>query len=346
MATASGRKSTTAASRSVRSRREGHQNGNIGVGFVGAGNYASSMLLPHLMKESEIDLAHVATRRSLSAVNAQRKFEFRDAGTDLEAVLEDPSVDAVFIVTRHSSHADLTCRALEAGKAVFVEKPLALTLSELERILETVDETGNDRLMVGFNRRFSPLLVEMRARFGQPAEPTNARYLVNAGRLGSDSWYRDSEVEGSRFVGEGGHFVDTMSWWIGSDPVEVTAMAAGGPDEMQMSLRYGDGSLATITYLTSSHRRFPKETFEVSSGGRTARLDNFKRTTVWAGPRTRVRRHLGPPDKGQSVEIKAFLEAVRTGGPMPISLHSLVTTTRATLAVAAVNVASGTPAQV
>ena len=186
------------------------------MGFVGAGNYASSMLLPHLVKEPGIDLAHVATRRSLSAVNAQRKFKFRDAGTDLEAVLEDTSVDAVFIVTRHSSHADLTCRALEAGKAVFVEKPLALTLGELERILATVDETGNDRVMVGFNRRFSPLLVEMRARFGQPTEPTNARYLVNAGRLGSDSWYRDSEVEGSRFVGEGGHFVDTMSWWIGS----------------------------------------------------------------------------------------------------------------------------------
>ena len=153
--------------------------------------------------------------------------------------------------------------------------------------------------MVGFNRRFSPLLVEMRARFGRSTEPTNARYLVNAGRLASDSWYRDNELEGSRFVGEGGHFVDTMSWWMGSDPVEVMTTAAGGPDEVQVSLRYGDGSLATITYLTSVHRRFPKETFEVSSGGRTARLDNFKRTTVWAGPRARVRRHLGAADKGQ-----------------------------------------------
>jgi predicted dehydrogenase/threonine dehydrogenase-like Zn-dependent dehydrogenase len=329
-----GQRSVTAPSPSVRSRREGHGGGALAVGFVGAGNYASSMLLPHLAKEPGVELARVATRRSLSAVNAQRKFQFRDAGTDLDAVLEDSSIDAVFVVTRHSSHADLTCRALEAGKAVFVEKPLALTNDELERILATVDETGNDRVMVGFNRRFSPLLVEMRERFGWSAEPTNARYLVNAGRLGSDSWYRDTEVEGSRFVGEGGHFVDTMSWWIGGDPVEVVAMAAGGPDEVQMSLRYEDGSLATITYLTSTHRRFPKETFEVSSGGRTARLDNFKRATVWAGPRARVRRHLGPPDKGQSAELKAFLEAVRTGGPMPISLDSLAATTRATLAVA------------
>ena len=225
---------------------------------------------------------------------------------------------------------------------MFVEKPLALTHDELERFLATVDKTGNENLMVGFNRRFSPLLVEMRARFGQSSEPTSARYLVSAGRLGSDSWYRDNEVEGSRFVGEGGHFVDTMSWWIGCDPVEVTTMAGGGPDEVQVSLRYGNGSLATISYLTSMHRRFPKETFEVSSGGRTARLDNFKRITVWAGPRARVGRHFGPPDKGQSAEIKAFLEALRAGGPMPISLDSLVATTRATLAAAPSALATGT----
>ena len=143
----------------------------------------------------------------------------------------------------------------------------------------------NDRILVGFNRRYAPLLVEMRARFGESSEPTNARYLVNAGRLASDSWYRDSDVEGSRFVGEGGHFVDTLSWWIGSDPVEVVTMPAAGPDELQMSLRYDDGSLATITYLTNAHRRFPKETFEASTSGRTARLDNFRRTTVWSGTR-------------------------------------------------------------
>jgi predicted dehydrogenase/NADPH:quinone reductase-like Zn-dependent oxidoreductase len=330
----SSRSMSHTTSTSVRGRRAGHADGAVGVGFVGAGNYASSMLLPHLVKEPGIELARVATQRSLSAVNAQRKFQFGDAGTNIEAILEDSRIDAVFIVTRHSSHADLTCRALEAGKSVFVEKPLALTESELERILQTVDETGNDKLMVGFNRRFSPLLVEMRERFGQSTEPMNARYLVNAGRLGSDSWYRDREVEGSRFIGEGGHFVDTLSWWIGSDPVEVVTMGAGGPDDVQVSLRYGDGSLATITYLTNMHRRFPKETFEVSRGGRTARLDNFKRTTVWTGARARVHRSFGPPDKGQSAEISAFLESVRTGVPMPISLESLAATTRATLATA------------
>ena len=305
------------------------------VGFVGAGNYASSMLLPHLAKSPGVELVRVATRRSLSAVNAQRRFGFAAMGTDADVVIEDSSLDAVFIVTRHSSHAELTCRALEAGKAVFVEKPLALSGEELDRVLQTVDATGNDRILVGFNRRYAPLLVEMRRRFGASSEPTNARYLVNAGRLASDSWYGDSDTEGTRFIGEGGHFVDTLSWWMGSDPVEVVTMPAAGPDELQMSLRYEDGSLATITYLANAHRRFPKETFEVSTSGRTARLDNFTRTTVWSGSRARVRRQLGAPDKGQSAQIQGFLEAVRSGGAMPISLESLATTTRATLAAAA-----------
>jgi predicted dehydrogenase/threonine dehydrogenase-like Zn-dependent dehydrogenase len=315
------------------------------IGFVGAGNYASSMLLPHLVKEPGVELIRVATRRSLSAVNAQRKFGFGTTSTDADAVLDDDSIDAVFIVTRHSAHAALTCRALETGKAVFVEKPMALSTDELDRILETVEATGNDRVMVGFNRRFAPLLVDMRARFGRTREPTNARYLVSAGRLASDSWYRDVEAEGSRFVGEGGHFVDTVSWWIGDDPVEVVALPAGGPEEVQVSLCYEDGSLATITYVTNAHRRFPKETFEVSSAGRTARLDNFRRATVWAGALPRTRRRVGAPDKGQRAEITAFLDSVRTGGPMPIPLTSLTATTRATL-VASAGLGSRSPQEV
>ena len=139
------------------------------AGFISAGNYASSMLLPHLAKLDTIRLAHVATNRSLSAVNAQRRFGFVTASTTADAVLGDESLDAIFIVTRHATHAALVCRALETGKAVFVEKPLALTNDELQQIIDTVAATGNDRLMVGFNRRFAPLLVEMKSRFGQPA---------------------------------------------------------------------------------------------------------------------------------------------------------------------------------
>jgi predicted dehydrogenase/threonine dehydrogenase-like Zn-dependent dehydrogenase len=304
------------------------------LGFIGAGNYASSMLLPHLARRQDVCLARVATKRSLSSVNAQKKFGFTTIGTDPEAVLADDSLDAVFVVTRHSSHAELVCRALETGKAVFVEKPLALTNEELDRVLATVEATRNDRLMVGFNRRFSPMLTEMRARFGSAGDATVARYLVNAGSLAADSWYKNEELEGSRFVGEGGHFIDTLSWWIGADPGEITAVTDRDSRDLVVTIRYTDGSLGTVTYITSGNPRFPKESFDASSGGRSARLDNFRRGTVWIGRRKHSNRALGSPDKGQAAQIEAFLRSVRTGAPMPISLLSLAATTRSTLAVA------------
>jgi predicted dehydrogenase/threonine dehydrogenase-like Zn-dependent dehydrogenase len=313
------------------------------LGFVGAGNYASSMLLPHLSGREDVDLVQVVTNRSLSAVNAQRKFGFAGAGTDLDAMLSDDTIDAVFVVTRHSSHADLTCRALDAGKAVFVEKPLALDLDELDRILATVDRTGNDRLMVGFNRRFAPMLLEMKARFGATAHGGVARYLVNAGKLSPGSWYRDEESEGSRFVGEGGHFLDTLSWWLESEPVEVSAASCrSDADDLVIHIKYEDGSLAIVTYLTNCNPRTPKEIFDVSAGMRSARMDNFRSAQVWSGRRKRVRRSFGAQDKGQRTAIDAFVRSVRDGAAMPISVDSLVATTRATLAVPA-SLASGRP---
>jgi predicted dehydrogenase len=176
------------------------------------------------------------------------------------------------------------------------------------------------------------MLKEMRARFGAPAGPTVARYFVNAGSLSADSWYRNEELEGSRFVGEGGHFIDTLSWWTGSAPIEVSTLGVGGRDDLQVSLRYADGSLGTITYFTNGNARFPKETFEAVSGGRVARLDNFKKATVWSGRQHKTSRTLGAADKGQRAQLDAFFTALRSGGPMPISLASLVATTRATLA--------------
>ena len=304
------------------------------VGFIGAGNYASSMLLPHLAGRDDVELVRVATRSALSAVNAKRRFAFGDVSTDAGAVLEDDSIDAVFIVTPHSSHAALACRALASQKAVFVEKPLALSTDELEAVTAAVDEHGNDRLMVGFNRRFAPLLVRLRDQLGTSRGPTMARYLVNAGPLPGNSWYADAQSEGSRFVGEGGHFIDTLTWWIGAEPVGVTATAVGGPDDLHVTVRYGDGSVGVVSYTTTGHARFPKETFDMAADGRSARLDNFRRASAWSGRRRRTWRARGRPDKGQKGQIDAFVTAVREGGPMPIPLASLVATTRVTLAAA------------
>jgi predicted dehydrogenase len=290
--------------------------------------------LPHLAGDEHVELRHVATNRSLPAMNAQRRFGFSTVSTDADAVLGDDAVDAVFIVTRHHSHADLTCRALEAGKAVFVEKPLALSDEELSRILDVVAATGNDRLMVGFNRRFAPMLVEMRSRFGRSTEGAVARYSVNAGTLGEHSWYRDETLEGSRFAGEGGHFIDTVSWWLDALPTEVHATATRDPHDLQVGLRFDDGSIATITYVTNGNVRYPKEVFDVAARGRSARLENFRRAQVWTGRRRHTARAWGSVDKGQRQELERFVEVVRTGQAMPISLASLAATTRATLAVA------------
>ncbi|WP_030267126.1 bi-domain-containing oxidoreductase [Streptomyces sp. NRRL B-24484] len=319
----------------------------VRLAFVGAGNYATSMLLPHLEQRDGVVLSTVVTTTALSAANAQRKFGFAHATTDLDAVLGDPSVDAVFVVTRHSSHAELTRRALLAGKAVFVEKPLALTEDELAGVLAAVEESCNDRLQVGFNRRFAPLLREARSRFGARTGPASLRYLVNAGRLQHGSWYLRQDSEGSRFAGEGGHFIDTASWLLDADPVSVYAVAPAGNEDLQVVLRYPDGSTATLSYVTTGASGFPKETLDLVADGKVLKLDDFVRASVHfegtAGRRRWVSSRLPKArDKGQAAELAAFVRAVRTGGPMPVPLESLVATTAATLAVRAA-LAGGAP---
>ncbi|MFD5310139.1 bi-domain-containing oxidoreductase [Streptomyces ardesiacus] len=315
----------------------------VRLAFVGAGNYASSMLLPHLAAREGVELSTVVTTTALSAANAQRKFGFAEATTDLDAVLGDKSVDAVFVVTRHSSHADLTQKALRAGKAVFVEKPLALTGEELAGVLAAVEESGNDRVQVGFNRRFAPLLREARDRLGARTGPASLRYLVNAGRLDHGSWYLRQDTEGSRFAGEGGHFVDTASWLLGADPVSVYALAASGNEDLQVVLGYPDGSTATISYVTTGAAGFPKETLDLVADGKVLQLDDFVRASVYDGRKRWVSSRLPRArDKGQSAELAAFVRAVRTGGPMPVPLGSLAATTAATFAVGA-SLAAGAP---
>jgi predicted dehydrogenase/threonine dehydrogenase-like Zn-dependent dehydrogenase len=322
--------------------RGGKNKSEVRIGFVGAGNYASSMLLPHLASNSAAVLAHVATTKSLSAVNAQRKFGFATASTDSDAIFNDGSLDAIFIVTRHATHAKLVCRALETGKAVFVEKPLALTREETDDIAEEITKSGNDRLMVGFNRRFAPLLAAMRKDFGGSAATSNTRYLVNAGKLAADSWYLNEEAEGSRFIGEGGHFIDTLAWWTDSLVEEVYAVRGLEKGDVQATFRFASGATGTIAYLSGGDNRFPKETMDAVGGGRNARLDNFRTATVWSARGKSATKARGGQDKGQRTEMQQFVEAVRTGAPMPISVDSLLSTTRATIA-AGESLSSGKP---
>ncbi|HTE68366.1 MAG TPA: bi-domain-containing oxidoreductase, partial [Actinomycetes bacterium] len=303
----------------------------VRLGVIGAGNYATSMLLPHLRGRADVRLVEVATATGLSATNAQRKFGFERYSTDHRGLLADETIGAVLIATRHHAHAAMVCEALRAGKAVFVEKPLAVDPEQLEAIAAAVEDSGNDRLMVGFNRRFAPLLVDLKHAFGARSGPVQVRYDVNAGRLDAGSWYAHPE-EGSRLVGEGCHFVDTSSWWLDQDPVAVFAAATGDPDDTASTLLYPDGSVATIAYQTSGDPRAPKELLQVTGDGQVARLHNFQRTELWRGGRRRVHRSRSGIDKGQRQELDAFVRAVAEARAMPIPLASLLATTRATFA--------------
>lgn len=320
------------SARGLTGQRSVVRKSTVRVGFIGAGNYASSMLLPHLAENDRVDLHRVVTTSALSGANAKRKFGFQHASTELDDLLGDDTIDAVFVVTRHSSHAALTNRALRAGKAVFVEKPLALSEAELGSIRATIDETGNDRVQVGFNRRFAPLLNESRRQFGRRVGPASVRYLVNAGSLDGGSWYTHG-AEGSRFAGEGGHFIDTVSWMLSDDPVTVYATATPGHTDLQVVLTYPDGSTAAVTYTTTGSSQFQKETIDFTADGKVLRFDDFARAAVYGRKKWVSSRLPKARDKGQAAELRAFVDAVDSGGAMPVSFDSLAATTRATLAV-------------
>jgi predicted dehydrogenase len=185
----------------------------------------------------------------------------------------------------------------------------------------------------------------MKKDFGAAAGTSATRYLVNAGPLAKDSWYLNEEAEGSRFAGEGGHFIDTLSWWAGSLVEEVYAVRGPEKGDVQGTLRFANGACGTIAYLTGGSVRFPKETMDATGGGRSARVDNFRSAAVWTGQGKSTMKARGGQDKGQRSEVEQFVEAVRTGAPMPISIDSLLATTRATVAVGE-SLLSGRPEQV
>jgi predicted dehydrogenase len=297
------------------------------------------MLLPHLKGRPDVDLVEVATATSLSAANARAKFGFKRVSTECQNLLADPAIDAVLIATRHDSHSYMVCEALRAGKAVFVEKPLAVTAEQLAAVRDAIAESGNDRLMVGFNRRFATVLIGLRDAWGGCGGPQVLSYTVNAGPLEAGSWYRQTDSHGTRFAGEGGHFIDTISWWLGADPVTAQAVATpGDPDNLIALLTYPDGSIGKIAYLTAGDPRYPKEGLEAFGDGKVARMENFRRTELWRGGKCRKTR--AALDKGQKHELEAFIAVVKTAAAMPVPLESLVATTACTLAVGR-SIASG-----
>jgi predicted dehydrogenase len=266
-----------------------------------------------------------------------RKFGFQRSTTNYKELIESADVDAVVIATRHSSHAQMVVEAIRAGKTVYVEKPLALNLEEVKLIRKAIAESGNDRLMVGFNRRFAPVMAEIAKRFRKVQAPLTVHYRIHAGQLESGSWYLDRN-EGSRFVGEGGHFIDTISFISGSRPVSVFAqslrpekMTVDDLENIAIVMQFENGSVGNILYLTQGGPKSPKEFLEVFGGGVTAQMHNFESVTYYEGDRSSKNRWR--VNKGQKEEMDAYIECVKSAKLMPISLTELIDTTLATLAV-------------
>ena len=308
--------------------------GRVGIGFIGAGSFAQKFLIPFACQGG--DLLSVVTARGVSAKNVGEKFGFRNYSTNAEDIFADPAINTVFIATRHNTHGELAATALEAGKNVFVEKPLALHADELVRILEAASQRDACRLMVGYNRRFSPLACEAKQIFDRLAGPLLINYRINAGFLPKDHWTQ-TEQGGGRILGEVCHFVDLMQFLTGSAPVEVFALSASANntqipdhDNVSISLRFQNGSVGQIIYLACGDKILSKERLEIFGGEQSFVIDDFKVGEHYAAG---SRRNLKVPGKGHAEEVSAFLEAVREGYPSPISLHSLAMTTATTLAI-------------
>jgi polar amino acid transport system substrate-binding protein len=321
---AESRPATTIEVRPRPARREGV----LRVGCIGAGSYAASTLLPLLKADPKTQLLTVVTARGVSAKKAAEQFGFARCSTDPGAVLHDPDVDCAVIATRHDSHALLAIGAIEAGKAVFVEKPLCLREEELEAI-EVAWRANPVPLMVGFNRRFAPATAQLREFFSGRSAPLSMQYTVHAGPLPESHWLRDP-AQGGRIAGEVCHFVDWCSFITESpcDSVFASVQGATAEENLHAVLRFADGSQAAILYDTSAHNSLPKETIEVSCAGRTARIENFT-DAFFFDARGRHERFRG---KGQDEMLRAFLDALRAGKELPhAKFASLAASTRATL---------------
>ncbi len=304
----------------------------VGVSFIGAGNFAKAVLLPTLKKVQGVSLRVVSTATGMSAADTAKKHGFAAAATDQGEALKDVETDLVFVTTHHDMHAAQVKATLEAGKYVFTEKPLAIT----EEQFATIPASG--KIMVGFNRRFSPHTKLVKDYFAKRTLPLVMHYRVNAGAIPRDVWIQDPEVGGGRMVGEGCHFIDFMQYVCGAPIVKVQAMciqtanAAETPeDSVSVNLQFADGSVGTLEYVALGDTTLPKEVCEIHGEGSTAVMDNFCKT-VCSG-RLGRRKLKGRQQKGFAEELAATVQAVQAGEKMPISWEEIANVTKTTFAV-------------
>lgn len=314
---------------------KGTTSGKCVLGVIGAGGFAKAVLLPALKKMNNVELHTLVTQRGSTSEHGQQTFGFQHASGDEAAVLDNPDINAVLVATRHDSHGDLTARALAAGKSVLVEKPLGLTLDELNGVAEA--RNGSDGFFqIGFNRRFAPLSVRLRDKLAKAEGNKFVLLRVNAGHIPAESWVHAADEGGGRILGEVCHFVDLARFYVGAPIASVQADAARavetGADDVSISLRFTDGSLATIAYTGLGDVAYSKERFEAYAGGSVVTVDNFRSITEVDGGT--IKTESGKTqDKGFGPALNAFVDSVVSGGPAPIDEAELMETSRATIMV-------------
>lgn len=307
----------------------------VTLGVLGAGLFANSTLLPILKANKDFELVGIASSGGLHAQHSGKKFGFQYATSSEDEIINDPKVNTVAILTRHNSHTDLVVKALKAGKHVFVEKPLAVDSRQLAAVSKQLKTSSQSILTVGFNRRFAPLIQNLKSQILNRNEPLHAHYRVNAGFIQSNHWTQDPAIGGGRIIGEACHFIDVLTFLVGAPPVAVTAHALPNngkysEDNVSMTFTFPDGSIGVVDYLANGDKSMPKERLEVFCEGMVAVLDDYvSLTTVKDGKRKEEK---GAQDKGWKGEMAAFAEAIQSGGEAPIPYEQLIGVTKSTFA--------------
>lgn len=306
----------------------------VNLGVLGAGLFANSTLLPILKNNRDFELVGIASSGGLHAQHSGKKFGFQYATSSEDEIINDPRVNTVAILTRHDSHADLVVKALKAGKNVFVEKPLAINSDQLSVISKQL-KSSVSLLTVGFNRRFAPLIQNLKSQIVNRSEPLHAHYRVNAGFIPANHWTQDPAIGGGRIIGEACHFIDVLTFLVGAPPVLVSAHALPNngkyrEDNVSMTFTFADGSIGVVDYLANGDKSMPKERLEVFCGGMVAVLDDYVSLSVVKDGKRKEER--GAQDKGWRAEMAAFADSVKAGKEAPIPYQQILAVTRSTFA--------------
>ncbi|MEL7643692.1 MAG: Gfo/Idh/MocA family oxidoreductase, partial [bacterium] len=303
------------------------------AGVLGAGNYAQAVFLPVLAKAKKAVLHTIVSGSGVSANRAAKKYGFLHASSDENEVFQNQEINTAVVLTQHDHHARQVLAALENGKHVYCEKPLALDMDNLQAIFDLVSQK-NLCLMVGFNRRFAPLAQKLKEFMTSVNEPKMVSYRVNAGALPANHWLHDPQRGGGRLLGEACHFIDFVTFLVGENPVSLDVSALPGrgiypPDNFTLRLVYPDGSIGVVNYLANGDRSFPKEYCEVFSGGKIGILDDFHRLTLVNQGKKQI--HRSQMDKGQRNAWQAFTSAITSGSEPPIPYPELLSTSQAAI---------------